>query len=71
MARYRVETPAGPKRKTIYGKARKEVGDALAHALADRLQTVGRKGRPELQGGQAQARAAVRSAGLRRAVPGG
>ncbi len=70
MARYRVETPAGPKRKTIYGKTRKEVDAALAQALADRLQGAGRKGHPEVQGGQAQARAAGRRAGLRRAALG-
>jgi integrase len=31
-----IQTPAGPKRKTIYGKTREEVADALAKALADR-----------------------------------
>jgi integrase len=36
MARYTVETPAGPKRKTIYGKERKEVAEKLADALSDR-----------------------------------
>jgi integrase len=39
MARYWVETPAGPKRKTIYGKKgekRQAVADRLAEALGDR-----------------------------------
>jgi integrase len=36
MARYTVETPKGPKRKTIYGKKREEVADKLAKALVDR-----------------------------------
>ncbi len=36
MARYTVETPAGPKRKTIYGKERKDVAEKLADALSDR-----------------------------------
>ena len=36
MARYWVETPKGPKRKTIYGKKREEVADKLARALAER-----------------------------------
>src|SRR5215211_5587012 len=36
MARYTVETPKGPKRKTIYGKKREEVADKLAKALAER-----------------------------------
>jgi integrase len=36
MARYYVETPKGPKRKTIYGKTRDKVADKLAKALADR-----------------------------------
>jgi integrase len=36
MARYTVETPAGPKRKTIYGKERKAVAEKLADALSDR-----------------------------------
>ena len=35
MARYTVHTPDGPKRKTIYGKAYKEVGAALAEARGD------------------------------------
>src|SRR5919199_3366132 len=36
MARYWVETPMGPKRKTIYGKKREEVAEKLADALSDR-----------------------------------
>ena len=36
MARYTVETPGGTKRRTIYGKTRREVRDKLAKALADR-----------------------------------
>ncbi len=36
MARYTIQMPAGPKRKTIYGKTREEVADELAKALADR-----------------------------------
>ncbi len=39
MARYWVETPAGPKRKTIYGKKgekRQDVANRLAEALGDR-----------------------------------
>ena len=36
MARYTVETPNGTKRRTVYGKTRKEVRDKLAKALADR-----------------------------------
>ena len=36
MARYWIETPKGPKRKTVYGKTREEVAEALAKALADR-----------------------------------
>jgi len=36
MARYWVETPKGPKRKTIYGKKREEVADKLARALTER-----------------------------------
>jgi integrase len=35
MARYTVQTPDGPKRKTIYGKAYKEVEAALAKARGD------------------------------------
>jgi integrase len=36
MARYTVETPAGTKRRTVYGKTRGEVRDKLAKALAER-----------------------------------
>ena len=36
MARYTVEAPDGPKRRTLYGKTRKEAADKLAKALADR-----------------------------------
>jgi len=36
MARYWVETPTGPKRKTIYGKKREKVAEKLANALSDR-----------------------------------
>ena len=36
MARYTVETPAGTKRRTVYGKTRREVRDKLAKALAER-----------------------------------
>jgi integrase len=36
MARYTVETPAGPKRKTLYGRTRREVDEKLTKAKADR-----------------------------------
>ncbi len=36
MARYTVETPAGQKRRTVYADTRKEAGEKLARALADR-----------------------------------
>jgi integrase len=36
MARYTVETPTGPKRRTIYADTRKEAGEKLAKALSDR-----------------------------------
>lgn len=36
MARYWIETPTGPKRRTIYGKKREEVAEKLADALANR-----------------------------------
>src|SRR3712207_5703584 len=36
MARYSVQTPTGPKRKTIYGKKREDAAEKLAKALADR-----------------------------------
>src|SRR5919199_3218454 len=36
MARYTVQTVTGPKRKTIYGKTRREVDEKLTKAKADR-----------------------------------
>ena len=36
MARYTVQTPTGPKRKTLYAKTRREVGERLTAAKADR-----------------------------------
>jgi integrase len=36
MARYTVEMPTGPTRKTIYGKKREDVAEKLAKALANR-----------------------------------
>jgi integrase len=36
MARYTVKTPTGPKRKTLYGKTRREVDEKLTKAKADR-----------------------------------
>jgi integrase len=36
MARYTVQTPTGPKRKTIYGKEREEVAEKLIEALSTR-----------------------------------
>jgi len=36
MARYTVQTPTGPKRKTIYGKTRRVVDEKLTAAKADR-----------------------------------
>src|SRR5919205_1394637 len=36
MARYTVQTATGPKRKTIYGKTRREVDEKLTRARADR-----------------------------------
>jgi integrase len=38
MTRYTVQTPTGAKRKTIYGKTRREVAEKLARALADRVE---------------------------------
>jgi integrase len=35
MARYTVQTPTGPKRKTLYGKTRREVDEKLTAAKAD------------------------------------
>ena len=36
MARYTIETPAGPKRKALYAKTREEVAKKLADALSNR-----------------------------------
>jgi len=36
MARYTVQTPTGPKRKTVYAKTRREVDEKLTRAKADR-----------------------------------
>src|SRR5215203_6720900 len=36
MGRYTVQTPTGPKRKTLYGKTRREVDEKLTRAKADR-----------------------------------
>jgi integrase len=36
MARYTVQTSTGPKRKTLYGKTRREVDEKLTAAKADR-----------------------------------
>jgi integrase len=36
MARYTVHTPTGPKRKTLYGKTRREVDEKLTKAKAER-----------------------------------
>jgi integrase len=36
MARYTVQTPTGPKRKTLYGKTRREVDQKLTKAKANR-----------------------------------
>jgi hypothetical protein len=36
MARYTVQTPTGPKRKTLYGKTRREVDEKLTKGKADR-----------------------------------
>ena len=36
MARYTVQAPTGPKRKTIYGKEREEVAEKLIEALSNR-----------------------------------
>ena len=36
MARYTVQTPTGPKRKTVYGKTRAEAAERLTRAMADR-----------------------------------
>ena len=39
MARYTVHTPTGPKRKTVYGRTRKEAADKLAKAIAAKEET--------------------------------
>ena len=36
MARYTVQTSTGPRRKTLYGKTRREVDEKLTKAKADR-----------------------------------
>ncbi len=36
MARYTVQTATGPKRKTVYGKTRKEAAEKLTKAMANR-----------------------------------
>ena len=36
MARYTIQTATGPKRKTVYGKTRKEAAEKLTKAMADR-----------------------------------
>jgi integrase len=36
MARYTLQTPTGPRRKTLYGKTRREVDEKLTKAKADR-----------------------------------
>jgi integrase len=36
MARYTVQTPTGSKRKTLYGKTRREVDEKLTKAKANR-----------------------------------
>jgi len=36
MGRYTVQTPTGPKRKTLYGKTRREVDEKLTRAKANR-----------------------------------
>lgn len=40
MARYTVQTPDGPKRKTIYGRTRAEVAEKLTTAMAERANGV-------------------------------
>jgi integrase len=40
MARYTVHTAKGPKRKTVYGKTRKEAADRLARVLSDRTEGI-------------------------------
>jgi len=36
MARYTIQSPTGPKRKTVYGKPRSEVAEKLTEAMAGR-----------------------------------
>ena len=36
MARYTIQTPIGPKRKTVYGRTRAEANEKLTRAMADR-----------------------------------
>jgi integrase len=36
MSRYTVQTPTGPKRKTVYGKTRAEAAEKLTRAMAER-----------------------------------
>ena len=40
MARYIVHTPKGPKRRTVYGRTRKEAADKLAKVLSDRSEGI-------------------------------
>ncbi|MBD0253312.1 MAG: site-specific integrase [Rubrobacter sp.] len=40
MARYTVHTANGPKRRTVYGKTRKEAADKLAKVLSDRTEGI-------------------------------
>lgn len=40
MARYTVHTAKGPKRRTVYGKTRKEAADKLAKVLSDRIEGI-------------------------------
>ena len=40
MARYTVHTAKGPKRRTVYGKTRKEAADKLARVLSDRVEGI-------------------------------
>jgi integrase len=40
MARYTVHTAKGPKRRTVYGKTRKEAADKLAKVLSDRTEGI-------------------------------
>jgi len=40
MSRYTVHTAKGPKRRTVYGKTRKEAADKLAKVLSDRTKGI-------------------------------